>query len=394
MNTLYPLEWLDTLILHSLNPNKSDLTVLSNIDIAGISESVKIEAEKIQIRLKNEIFLLVKKRQIRLQVRKYHSTLIYLLDSSVDHKKNKVFKNNDLAKVLDLVISTLDELLSFVENRFSQYLSLDERVPITYMIVSKKELMLKLSTLQELQLELEQDRSTIGIVTNELSNSIQSSNEKASFRQIMYNRLLLKRLSEAYYNDDPNCTFSTLDKILIEMNFNCKKFVDTLIAKLSRNSNNDDDYSEKLNTLLCIYKDFNQLFSNERITFDPMMQNIKTTIDNWFNYEILYYERQIRQIINEQIPTSETSSKSNAKVECILSTDQMALILRASDESRVLKARSMNLVFKTIVPFLSTPFKKDLSYQSVRSKSYNAEDRDKEIAIQTLKKIIEKIKTY
>ncbi|WP_343617354.1 hypothetical protein [Flavobacterium sp.] len=394
MNTLYPLEWLDTLILHSLNPNKSDLTVLSNIDINVISESVKIEAEKIQIRLKNEIFLLVKKRQIRLQVRKYHSNLIYLLDSSVDHKKNKVFKNNDLAKVLNLVISTVDELLSFVENRFSQYLSLDERVPITYLIVSKKELMLKLSTLEDLQLELEQDRSTIGIVINELSNSIQSSNEKASFRQIMYNRLLLKRLSEASYNDDLNCTFSTLDKILIEMNFNCKKFVDTLIAKLSRNSNNDDDYSEKLNTLLCSYKDFNQLFSNERITFDPMMQNIKTTIDNWFNYEILYYERQIRQIINEQIPTSETSNKSNDKVECILSTDQMALILRASDESRVLKARSMNLVFKTIVPFLSTPFKKDLSYQAVRSKSYNAEDRDKEIAIQTLKKIIEKIKTY
>jgi hypothetical protein len=72
----------------------------------------------------------------------------------------------------------------------------------------------------------------------------------------------------------------------------------------------------------------------------------------------------------------------------------MGLILRATDESRILKARSMSHIFKTIVPHLSTPFKKDLSYQSVRSKSYNAEERDKEIAIQTLEKIIKKIRTY
>lgn len=394
MNTLYPLEWLDTLILHILNPYKSDLKALSNIDIAAISENLKIEAERIQIRLKNEIFSLVKKRQIRLQVRKYHSNLIYLLDSSVDHKKNKAFKNDELATVLNLVISTVDELLSFVENRFSQYLSLDERVPITYLIVSKKELMLKLNTLKELELELEQDRSTIRIVINELSNSIQSSNEKASFRQILYNRQLLKRLTETLYTFDVNMTFSILDKILIEMNFNCQKFVDILIDKLSGKSEIDVEPSEKLNKLLCTYKDFNQLFSNEKITFNPVMHNIKTIIGEWFNYEILYQERQVGMLNNQQISSSEIINKSNDKVECILSSDQIALILRASDESRILKARSMNLVFKTIVPFLSTPFKKNLSYHSVRSKSYNAEDRDKEIAIQTLKRIIEKIKTY
>ena len=54
----------------------------------------------------------------------------------------------------------------------------------------------------------------------------------------------------------------------------------------------------------------------------------------------------------------------------------------------------MSLIFKTIVPYLSTPFKRNLSYQSVRSKSYNPEEKDKEFVIKTLEKIIKHIKDY
>ncbi|MDA6069531.1 hypothetical protein NJT12_07865 [Flavobacterium sp. AC] len=54
----------------------------------------------------------------------------------------------------------------------------------------------------------------------------------------------------------------------------------------------------------------------------------------------------------------------------------------------------MNQVFKTIVPFLSTPFKKNLSFDSMRSKAYIAEERDKEIAVETLQRIIKQIREY
>ena len=138
--------------------------------------------------------------------------------------------------------------------------------------------------------------------------------------------------------------------------------------------------------------------SNEKISFDPRLHNIKFVLDNWFKHEIHYLKRKMEltpiiQTEQEIKITPEVLPQEN-KIECILSTDQMGLILRATDESRILKARSMSQVFKTIVPYLSTPFKRNLSYQSVRSKSYNAEERDKEIAIQTLEKIIKKIKTY
>lgn len=82
------------------------------------------------------------------------------------------------------------------------------------------------------------------------------------------------------------------------------------------------------------------------------------------------------------------------KVLCTLSADQIALILRAADESQILKARSMNAVFKFIIPYLSTPHKEDLSAAAVRSKAYNPEEADRDAAIAALQKIIRKIQGY
>lgn len=132
----------------------------------------------------------------------------------------------------------------------------------------------------------------------------------------------------------------------------------------------------------------------------PQQIDLKDELSNWFTQEIFYLEKKLHlSIVPLNDKTENTKEKpphanEKAKVLCILSTDQTGLILRATDELKILIARSMNEVFKTIVPHLSTPYKENLSYDSMRSKSYAAEERDKKIAIETLEKIIEKIKGY
>ncbi len=71
----------------------------------------------------------------------------------------------------------------------------------------------------------------------------------------------------------------------------------------------------------------------------------------------------------------------------------MVLVLRSAD-LKIVMARSLNTVFKTIVPHLSTPFQENISYDSMHSKSYAAETKDKEITIQTLEQMIKRIQEY
>lgn len=82
------------------------------------------------------------------------------------------------------------------------------------------------------------------------------------------------------------------------------------------------------------------------------------------------------------------------KIHCMLSGDQIALILRGADEAQVFKARSMNAVFKAIIPYLSTEHKENLSADSIRSKAYNPEETDREAAVAALQAIIRKIQSY
>src|SRR5699024_3884044 len=120
-------------------------------------------------------------------------------------------------------------------------------------------------------------------------------------------------------------------------------------------------------------------------------------IGNWFTQEILYLEKKRQQSVvpaetnKERLVRKNPIAEENLKVLCALSTDQTALILRAAAELGILKARSLNEMFKTIVPHLSTPYKENLSYDSMRSKSYVAEERDQEIAIEALEKVIDRI---
>ncbi|MNX40495.1 hypothetical protein D3C86_708790 [compost metagenome] len=399
MIKIYPLEWLDSLILQTFNPKNTIINSISQTELSLISENISEESKKIQIRLKNEVFSLRKKRQIRLLVRKYHSTLIFLLDTIIENQKNDAFQDPDLSAIIDTIINSLDELLSFVETRFSTYLSLDERVPITYLMVSRKELELKLDKLKRKKISNEIHRNVMEIVLAVLYKLVKSDRGyKITYRQILYQKELLKNMDDFSDFESSLSIYSSFDVLLIRLNFNCIDYVNYLISRIMNTINSQGTIEERRSTLLWHFKEFSQLYSNEKIMFEPSQQNIKDVLNNWFKHEIGYLETGM-QFSPKALPDYVSKLRVEAaveenKIECILSTDQMGLILRATDESRIIKARSMSQIFKTIVPHLSTPFKKDLSYQSVRSKSYNAEERDKEIAIQTLEKIIKKIKTY
>ncbi|MBS7230970.1 hypothetical protein KHA90_08035 [Flavobacterium psychroterrae] len=396
MSNIYPLEWLDSLILQTLNPKRNNISKLSDSELAYIAEHIVKESKSVQIRIKNEIFSLLKKREIRLQVRKYHSNLTYLLDTQIEIRKNHFAGSSELSQIADIIIANLEELISFLENRFANYLSLDERVPITYLMITKNELLLKLNILKSKYKAIELYDRSIAIVINKAVDFVKSfSRRKITYRQIIYHKELLKSLQDLESRTGQTHLFSSVDELLIQKNFNSEEYVNHLVSRLKTHLNQYVLLDSRIDELLLNFKEFNQLQSDEKISLDPTHLNLKNTLDNWFKHEIVYLERKLAaETQSNHAHESLLLKDDRSKIECDLSADQIALILRAADEARIIKARSMTLVFQTIVPHLSTSFKKELSYQSVRSKSYNAEENDKQAAIASLEKMIKKIRTY
>ena len=393
----YVLEWLDTLVTETLNPLRSKINIAIPGDITKITDQVISQKDKVQTAIKSTVFNLNDEAKIRCLIKKYHSSLIALLDQALEDLA--LIKDSvPLRQILNTIITCIDELLTLIEQRFTNYLSVDERVPATYLAVLKKELAKRLSAVDKTLPDYATLLPTFEIVKLELEKFLTRPPNKHTyiFQEVLYIKdlcLELERLEPV----DEAAVYSRLDELLINMNFNSKPYIYSLTQRLAASINDLEQPSEKMDRLLFYLKLFKQYHKKPGTVFNRKDADLYKQVSNWFTQEVIYLEKQIHYSI---IPLKgieapkEVLQKEKTKLLSVLSVDQMALILRAADDLKIVTARSLNSVFKNIVPYLSTPYQENISYDSMRSKSYSAEIRDKEIVVETLQQMIKRINEY
>lgn len=393
----YVLEWLDTLVSVTLNPAKTKINSAIPGDIAKIQEQVVLQRDKVQTVIKSTVFNLNDEAKIRCLIKKYHSGLIALLDQALEDTA-LIKDNTPLKEVFNTIIACIDELLSLIEHRFTSYLSEDERVPATYLAVLKKELSKRLSVADKRLADYEVYLPAFKILKQELEKFLNQPSDKHTyiFQEIIYIKDLCLELEHLELVNEA-IVYSRLDELLISMNFNSKAYIYSLTQRLASSINDLEKPGEKMGRLLFYLKLFKQYHRKPGIVFNRKDADLHKQVSNWFTQEIFYLEKQIHYSIiplkGVEVP-KEAIQKEKPKLLSVLSVDQMALVLRAADDLKIVMARSLNSVFKNIVPYLSTPYQENISYDSMRSKSYSAEIRDKEIVIETLQLMIKKISEY
>lgn len=393
----YVLEWLDTLVTVTLNPVKTKINAAIPDDIAKIQDQVIVQKDKVQSAIKSTVFNLDDEAKIKCLIKKYHSSLITLLDQALEDLA-LIADNVPIRQVLSTIVSCLDELLTLIEHRFTSYLSIEERVPATYLHAVKKEITKRLSVIDKKLRGHEAYQPSFTILRQELEMFLNQLPDKHTyiFQEILYIKdlcLELERLAPV----DSNAAYSKLDELLINMNFNSKPYIYNLTERLATNVNDIEQPDAKMDRLLFYLKLFKQYHKKPGIIFNRKDADLHKQVSNWFTQEIFYLEKQIHYSIvpiKGVAAPKEVVQKEKVKLLSILSVDQMALILRAADDLKIVMARSLNSVFKNIVPYLSTPYQENISYDSMRSKSYAAETRDKEIVIETLQQMIKRINEY
>ncbi len=392
----YPLEWLDLLITVTLNPSNTDISVITQEQTEHIESRLREEILRLQSLIKSQVFSINKENEIDLLIKQYHTSLIALLDQTIKNLQLTAPKEKTIQNLNEEILTNLDGLFSFLETRFSKYISLDERVPATYFDVAKRELKIKVDNLRRCV----SNSPVAKLLMHKLTHFITAPLHpyELTFRVVLYLRELINGLEEIDWIRNDREDFSQLEQLLIYMNFNSKKFMNILTDRLANEVNRYEQPVERMDKLLYFYKAYNQLHRKPDTKLNPKYRDLDTVINNWFSQEIVYLEKKLRlTVIPLQGNTATTSRNGTTpiqKILCVLSTDQMALILRATDDLRIINAKSLTEVFRTIAPYLSTPYKEDISHEAMRSKAYNPEERDRQIAIETLERIIQRIREY
>lgn len=399
MQTPYTLEWLDSLITVSLNPEKIQWDAVRPERIKYLNKRIEEEKNKLQSFLNNQVFEILEGNKIRLLISQYHSTLFLLLEKSMEHKKHVPTNRPALKKFMDAICDCINGLLSFIESRFVRYIDLQERASVLHLSMVRKNLSQRIGKLEPALKRLIEDDQLTEIVLNDFYAiiNLSSGNYPVTFQEIEYKKDLLSALENLVNGDCEKDSYTALHEMLILRNFNSRSYIAYFTKRLAEQLNVLESATERMDQLLYYFDQFNRASGKTKVALNPKGPDLKTTLAAWFRQEIFALKKTIARNATSQSEDPKqkrNDDKKYIKVRCNLSTDQIGLILRAADEARILTARSMNEVFRTIVPYLSTPYRKELSFDSVRSKSYAAESRDKEIAIEVLKQIIEKITRY
>ncbi len=107
----------------------------------------------------------------------------------------------------------------------------------------------------------------------------------------MYIKELLKELEALKNKGRENEIFTTLDKLLIYLNFNSEAYINYITQKIANKINDIESIHEKIDYLQFQFKEFNQLHRKAGIALCPQQTDLKDALGNWFTQEIFYLEK-------------------------------------------------------------------------------------------------------
>lgn len=348
------------------------------------------QANQFKVALADAVFRLRKQNQLRLLIEKYHSALVLLIDEVLEaalHNKDMNFKG---------CFMILNELLSFIEKRFSQYLTPDSELPPNYISLSKKEWPARLQAMEAHFFQAGAGE-LYNFIKNNLLRFVNARRHKhLPLKALLYRKELISEMEHLQQSPKMLRLPASLHELLVYSNYNSRGYLEYYTREITsgKELKTNGDMVKYLNKQ---YNKFLKLYCNTGMALHPGKDSIKLMVMNW-------YETQLRLLsegkVNTIMPYGKTSKglvpaynvKPYPKISCTLSGSQLGILLRAADQAGIIKAPSLAAVFKMIVPHLSTMRTPELSPDSVRSKSYLFDENERESVILLLGQLIEKVR--
>ena len=398
MEMVNAMEWLDRLITIYGNLTEEGQEI-SQVELGALLHKLSAEKSSQMAYIRSSMLSLPSENSQKSFITNYYNHLNKLLDlvSSPGESTTQKSTTNQLSGQIK---TFLTNLTTEIYRQYSTIISLNSQAPDFFLQRVKSVWRQKLPAISAALHRL--DPGMAYVILNPVHTWLRSGiATRQNIGDMVYFSKLLHDLELWISKPSGESFFSNIEQYLIQINFNSHHCFDHLTIRIAHAVNQLPTYSKKLDQILLISKELNQQLVKLDIGLNPKNGALRNALERWISQEIIYLERKLR---NDLTTTSHSShlretavqlkKEPVSKVLCMLTVDQMAILLRAADESKLLNAKSISAVYKQITPYLSSPFKDEISPDSMRSKSYVTEDRDKEIVIEALHKLVKKIEQF
>lgn len=389
----YNLEWLNVLILSTAPITEGSKTNHPK-SIQSVLSAASQQKDQWQTQLKDMLLGIENKQQLHLIASQYHSELILALEKTYQHH---ILLSGQLQVFSAKVLSIIQELLSFLEQRYLPLEDFQQRLPLSYLFVRSRQLLARADNIKIMLGKKLQDKTLRDIVISTLCwFTSPKPDQNFTGKHLSYMKQLIEKIETILPLNNTKEFTQQLNQVLFYLNFNKKAYINYYTKKVSEKLAALDSEEQKLNALHLAYKQFGQMHIKSGLSLNPNYDSLKIAVGNWFTHEIAYLEkhRQLNFPSTSGIFQGDGKKSSVNKISLAINADQIAILLRAACDSQLINSPHLSSIFRTLVPFLSTANKKQLSWQSVRKNAYAIEDNNKKIVIGILKNMSDAIEKY
>jgi hypothetical protein len=347
------------------------------------------ETTNIKTLLNRKSLPIENERNFELLVHQYQSLIAFWLDKLLRAKKN--FKYPE--EVVQLITAELEQLLIFMHDRYEKFFNLDGKVPEISLMQIRENLKGRFQKLRRHILKECGNEALTALALSPLHDLLNSeSQKKITCRYLFYTRRIEKALlnfSNAKYTGS-SWEDKPLIELLVLMNYNHSEVVLFIINKMIGNIEMLETIEDKRDRLRFFLKEFNQLKERTDVAYVPSSTSLKEQIIEWISQEMIYMDKVT--------PVSKNKGNqpvaNEEKLQLSLSVEVVTLISRAAKDNNIITNRHNTDVFKNLSKYVSTKQAETLSVNSMIKKSYAAEKRSKDAAIDVLHGLIKRIHEY
>jgi hypothetical protein len=391
----YLLEHLEQLATLTAHATQGGGFAFSERDEAGILQEALQETDKIRSALVAQVFQFTKEKEIELFIQNYQEALTHLLDQLYRQQPGLAQSSPAQVAFYESFYQPILGLLSFIEDRFSAYFDKNVPVPAIYLALTREEIKGKLFPLSALlSASGEHPAFAQKIITALSAFAENPAPGTVTYQDIIYRKDLIRELEDIESWPVQPHLFSGLTQLLIYLNYNDKEYINNVVNGFVREMNSLEDANDKIDRLLLYSKILNQLPCKPDSALHRKHPSVKTQLNNWMAEELYYQEKKLGQLQGSLPAGTSPVPGTKLKVVCHASVDQLGVFFRAAADIDLITTPSQRALFEQITPFLSTPYKKGLSADSMRSKSYSPEKKDVEAVKDLLMQLYKKITQY
>lgn len=392
----YVFEWIDNLVNYELNPFILNPFPLPAEKAEELITKLSLEKPRLEMLLQSLFFENQESKKTKAVIRKYYDELIILLNQVYGFRRHELAERAGLTKIHTVLITSLKELTDWFEFRYKPYLSLERRYPVTSLMRIRESILDQREPISRMLRETGNSDAAISVVTNALDAFVKKidGGEIITHHEAEYHKELMRDIQRSQGKHSVNSDCPPLHELLVYWNLNTKDCITYFTKGLEAIVGSLPGVNEQLDYLHLQQKNIASMVEIPNFIYNPRYPSIKKFFLDYVENEIHYLEHKAAGFLPNADSEQESEKETKEKVLSTLSVDQLSLVVRAAKDVGFFIAKSLNALFKQIVPFVATEQTANISADSMRSKSYAAEARDKEVVIALLEQMIDRIREY